>query len=107
MNERSDRAERTEAPAPDIQLTAMVTADELEFREQPSTEVRFSGSPAHESRSGSERRNLPRPVRAQVRYREIEVNYRLATRVIPEAGDEGGESEDRRERPGAGEDLRS
>jgi hypothetical protein len=65
----------------DIEFVASVEADELRFDEPPETEVRFSGEPSHESASGSDRTNLPEKVEAGVRYRDIRVDYRLASRM--------------------------
>ena len=73
---------------PDIELTASVKAEELEFREKPETEVSFSGTPGHESVSEDDRRNLPDTVRPGVKYRHIEVDYRLATKIAPAAEEE-------------------
>ena len=56
-------------------------ADELRFDEVPDTDVRFFGEPEHESASGSDRENLPEKVEPGVTYRDVKVDYRLATRV--------------------------
>lgn len=66
----------------DIELTASVKANQLRFDESPQTEVRFSGQPDHESAAGSDRTNLPERVDPGVTYRDIRVDYRLASRVI-------------------------
>jgi hypothetical protein len=68
--------------SPDIEFAASVHADELRFVEPPETEVRFDGTPAHESASGSDRTNLPEQVEAGVTYRSVRVEYRLASRVV-------------------------
>ena len=65
----------------DIELVASVEADQLRFDEPPETEVRFFGEPGHESASGSDRTNLPEKVEAGVTYRNVRVDYRLATRL--------------------------
>ncbi|MEO3867400.1 hypothetical protein ABGB18_01075 [Nonomuraea sp. B12E4] len=71
-------------PAPDIELTARVTADELRFEEEPRTRVGFAGHPDHESSSRSDRTNLPDVVDRHVTYRDVEVGYVLvATITIP------------------------
>jgi hypothetical protein len=67
--------------AADIELVASVQADELRFDEQPETDVRFFGEPGHESASGSDRTNLPEKVEPGVTYRNIRVDYRLASRL--------------------------
>jgi hypothetical protein len=72
--------------APDIELAASIEADELRFDEPPETEVRFFGEPGHESASGSDRTNLPDKVEAGVRYRNVRVDYRLASRLTEPAG---------------------
>jgi hypothetical protein len=65
----------------DIELSAEITAAELHFREQPSTRVDFFADPDSESGSGSDRTNLPRYVTEGATYRNIHVDYRLATRL--------------------------
>jgi hypothetical protein len=65
----------------DIELVARVRADDLRFDKTPETEVRFFGEPGHQSASGSDRANLPDEVEPGVTYRNISVDYRLATRL--------------------------
>jgi hypothetical protein len=65
----------------DIELVASVKADKLRFDEPPETEVRFFGEPGHESASGSDRTNLPEKVEPGVTYRDVHVDYRLASRL--------------------------
>ncbi len=88
---------RREPPA-DIELTASAKAMELEFRETPETEVRFSGSPGHESVSQDARRNLPETVQPGVTYRDVEIDYRLAARIADGGDNAAGPAE--RERVG-------
>jgi hypothetical protein len=71
----------------DIELLASVRADELRFDEPPETEVRFFGEPGHESASGSDRTNLPEKVEPGVTYRDVRVDYRLASRLAAKTGD--------------------
>jgi hypothetical protein len=71
----------------DIELLASVQANQLRFDERPQTEVRFFGEPGHESASGSDRTNLPERVEPGVTYREVRVDYRLASRLA--ARDDG------------------
>jgi hypothetical protein len=71
----------------DIELLASVQAHRLRFDERPQTEVRFFGEPGHESASGSDRTNLPERVEPRVTYRDVRVDYRLASRLA--AVDEG------------------
>ena len=65
----------------DIELTAWLQADELRFDEPPETAVRFFGAPAHDSASGSDRTNLPEKVEPGAQYRDVRVEYRLASRL--------------------------
>jgi hypothetical protein len=85
MAERGRRASSKKRPSrphsADIELVASVEADELRFDEPPETEVRFFGEPGHESASGSDRTNLPEKVEPGVTYRNVRVDYRLASRL--------------------------
>jgi hypothetical protein len=65
----------------DIEFLASVRAKQLRFDERPETEVRFFGEPGHESASGSDRTNLPGKVEPGVTYRDVRVDYRLASRL--------------------------
>ena len=56
-------------------------ANQLRFDERPQTEVCFFGEPGHESASGSDRTNLPERVEPGVTYRDVRVDYRLASRL--------------------------
>jgi hypothetical protein len=76
--------------AADIEFVALVQANELRFDEAPETQVRFFGEPGHESASGSDRTNLPDGVEPGVTYRNVRVDYRLASRLA-EPGSRAGE----------------
>ena len=65
----------------DIEFVATVEAAHLRFREVPSVEVRFSGTPDYESATSSRRRNLPATVAADVDYHDVQVDYRLTNRL--------------------------
>jgi hypothetical protein len=81
---------RPSRPHPaDIELLATVQADELRFEQAPETEVRFFGEPGHESASGSDRTNIPKKVEPGVTYRDVRVDYRLASRLVAKTGDVG------------------
>ena len=67
--------------APDIEFAATVKAEHLRFREVPTTEVRFSGTPDYESSTVSRRRNLPDQVSADVDYYDVRVDYLLTNRL--------------------------
>ena len=47
----------------------------------PSTEIRFSGTPDHDSSTVSERTNLPDRVSEDVDYHEVRVDYLLSNRL--------------------------
>ena len=87
MGNRPNRPESA-----DITFTAEVSAEQLRFDEVPETSVTFTGAPQHESASGSDRANLPERVKAAVTYRDVQVDYRLASRLFlpPEAGSRAG-----------------
>lgn len=67
-------------------------AEKLRFEEEPQTDVRFRGSEGRETFSGSERENLPDHVRPGVDYRDVRVDYTLATRLT-ERDDGDGEAD--------------
>ena len=66
----------------DIAFTAGVRARRLRFGEVPQTRTEFTGFPACESASGSDRVNLPERVEQDVTYRDVRVDYWLAAKVI-------------------------
>lgn len=69
---------RRKQPA-DVSFTSTVRAEEITFLEVPETRVDFSGNTDERSTSGSERTHLPTPVAPATPYRDIKVNYRIAT----------------------------
>lgn len=73
------------AESADIVFTATVRADELRFRQTPETEVTFTGEPGERSTSCSTRRNLPDRVTGGATYRNIEVDYVLAAKLVAAA----------------------
>jgi hypothetical protein len=66
----------------DITVKASVRARQLRFGERPQTSTEFSGTPGHESDSGSDRVNLPEQVEKDVTYRRVRVDYRLAAALV-------------------------
>lgn len=85
-------ARKPQRPASaDITVTAEVSADQLRFGEVPETHTEFTGSPAYQSASGSDRVNLPERVEKDVTYRHVRVDYWLAAKVIyPSQADRDG-----------------
>lgn len=79
----SDREPEYREPEYDAEINASVSADELTFHEVPEVRSRTWGAPSHAGTSGSERTGLPRPVRSGEVYKDIHVDYRLASRIEP------------------------
>ena len=72
----------TRPESADITFTAKVHAEQLRFHEVPESNIEFTGIPAYESASGSDRTNLPEHVEQDVTYRNVGVDYRLAAELI-------------------------
>jgi hypothetical protein len=66
----------------DISINGSVRATQLRFSEVPRTRTEFSGTPGHESASGSDRVNLPQCVEKGVTYRRVRIDYRLASALL-------------------------
>lgn len=66
---------------PDVEIGASVKADELVFRETPDVTERAGADPEGESGASTERRNLPRPAKPNVTYRDVRVSHRLSARL--------------------------
>ncbi|QUH05571.1 hypothetical protein HUO13_36615 [Saccharopolyspora erythraea] len=60
---------------PDISFTATVRARTLRFHVDPDARVEFTGEV--EGTSESARTGLPEPVRAEITYRDVRIDYRL------------------------------
>jgi hypothetical protein len=82
--------EETQA-APDLSITARVTARELIFRKVPNPRVEFTGRPERETIWEAERQNLPAEVQPGVTYRDIGITLRIQSifpdidRIVAEA----------------------
>lgn len=77
MGRRPRRPDQAE-----ITFTASVRARELRFGEAPQTSTEFTGTPDHDSGSGSDRVNVPERVEKDVTYRQVRVDYRLASALL-------------------------
>jgi hypothetical protein len=66
---------------PDVEISATAEAAELRFGERPEVRVRHWAEPAGESASGSDRTNLPDQVEANVTYRDIRIDFRVAAKL--------------------------
>lgn len=71
----------------EIRFNSTVRAREIHFHEVPDTRVDFTGSPGHDSASGSERTNLPNPVRSGVTYHDVQVDYRIVSKLATDPDD--------------------
>ncbi len=92
--------------APDLSITATVTARELLFEAVPNPSVEFFGRPERATLWEAERQNIPRPVQPGVTYRDIGIRLKITSifpdidRIVAEAlgevavrdDDDGGES---------------
>lgn len=79
----SAESRRSGAPErADISFAATVKATELYFEQAPEVRVVFNGEPDHESSSGSDRVNLPDQVQERVTYRNVRVDYTLASKLV-------------------------
>ena len=65
----------------EIVFTATLKADELRFLRAPEESVEFTGDADDESASGSVRTNLPEQVAENTTYRDIHVDYAIASKL--------------------------
>ena len=90
---------------PDIEIGAAVRAKKLRFKKKPKTEVEFEKQGEAnledialeiDTDSGSRRRNLPDEVEPGVTYRDVEVRWGAAAKIVtrPEPDDEERDSTD-------------
>jgi hypothetical protein len=80
---------------PDVDVTTSVRAKELRFGIVPEVKVRFDGEPAQESATWSDRGSLPDQVEPGVAYRDVDVGWSAAARVVhPTDAEEEGEEVD-------------
>jgi len=85
------RRKSAKPASPDIEFSARIDAKEMRFGEVPETKVEFFGDPDHESGHESERTNLPDKVVKGETYRDVRVDYRLASTILVEdKGEEPG-----------------
>lgn len=71
---------------PEVTFTSSVRAEEITFSEAPETSVEFSGDADDRSTSGSDRTNLPDPVRENETYHDVHVDYRIEVHLDPDTG---------------------
>ena len=68
-------------PEPDVEIAALVRADELRFECTPRVDVRVQADSPAEAERVSARENLPDEVEPGVTYRDIAVSWRVAARL--------------------------
>ena len=68
-------------PEPDVEITALVRADELRFECAPHVDVRVHADSAADAERVSDRENLPDQVEPGVTYRDVAVSWRVAVRL--------------------------
>ena len=73
---------------PDIEFGARIDAKEMRFWDVPETKVEYFGNPDHESGHGDRRENLPEKVEPNKTYKNVRVDYRLASRLVYDEEDE-------------------
>jgi hypothetical protein len=66
---------RERSVSADITFTAEVRAEQLRFGEVPQTRTKFTGVPACQSASDSDRANLPERVEEDVTHHHVRVDY--------------------------------
>lgn len=88
---------------PDVDVSTKVAAKEMRFGTVPEVRVWFDGEPGQVSQIWSERENLPEEIEPEITYRDFEVRWSTAARIVhptdPEevekaAGEEADRGED-------------
>jgi hypothetical protein len=67
---------------PDLDFFTSVKAKELRFGRVPEKNVRYYGEPAHETEVEVERDNIPQEPEEGVTYRDVEVRWSVAQRIV-------------------------
>jgi hypothetical protein len=73
---------------PDLDFFTSVKAKELTFGRVPERKVRYYGEPDHETEVEVERENIPEEPEEGVTYRDVEVSWSVAQRIVHPADDE-------------------
>jgi hypothetical protein len=66
---------------PDVEIAALVRADELRFECTPCVDVRVHADSPADAERVSDRENLPDEVEPGVTYRDIAVSWRVSARL--------------------------
>lgn len=78
---------------PDLDFFTSMKAKELKFGRVPEKEVRYYGEPAHETEVEVERDNIPQEPEKGVTYRDVEVRWSVAQRIVHPADEESADAE--------------
>jgi hypothetical protein len=81
---------------PDLDFTTSVKAKEVTFERVPEKrKLTYYGNPGHDTDAEVERENIPEVPEEGVTYRDVEVNWSVAQRIVDptDAEDEDGEDE--------------
>lgn len=70
-----------EKRTPDVSLTAEAKVERLHFERVPDTGTRFWGQDERETKSGTERENLPEESREGVVYRDVHIRLEIIARI--------------------------
>ena len=82
----------TKKKIPDLDIVTSVKAKEVRFGRVPETRLWFDGEPGQQSESKIERDNLPEEVEPDVTYRDVTVNWTVASRLVHPTDDAEEES---------------
>lgn len=80
------------AARPDIQFSATVRMDAIEFGSDPEADVRFTGGPRLDTRHDVERDGLPKPVAAGRTYRDVTVRTTISATLLDPAAEAGAQA---------------
>lgn len=67
---------------PDLDFFTSVRAKELKFGRVPEKKVDYYGEPAHETEVEVERDSIPEEPEEGVTYRDVEVRWSVAQRIV-------------------------
>jgi hypothetical protein len=67
---------------PDLDFSTSVKAKEVTFGRVPEKKVRYYGEPDHEAEVEVERENIPEEPEEGVTYRDVEVSWSVAQRIV-------------------------
>ena len=68
-------------PEPDVEITALVRADELRFECTPHVDVRVRAESPVDAERVSDRENLPDEVEPNKTYRDVHIRWGAAARL--------------------------